>query len=96
MDVTELEGDLYFEISPALVGTRVSVRYVFVPAGSIRRNSFTVLPLLRYSDRVWEESNHGPRLIKNRYDGILTHAVDSKEFIWIKLKSTDFRNLAIG
>lgn len=41
--------------------------------------------MLLFSDRVWIEDSTGVRFFKNRFTGLLG-PVDTKEFVWIKLK----------
>ena len=43
--------------------------------------------LSRASDRIWEESSRGIRVVKNRFSN--DTAIDMKEFFWVKLSSRE-------
>ena len=93
----ELKGDLYFEIAEQCVPLKLPARYIFMAnVGGKPLYSRELRNCMLFSNRVWEDNNGTIRYVKHRYTGDLTTPVDLKEFMWIKLKSTDSRNLVIG
>lgn len=79
---------MYFELP-----TESGVDYVVMHSSSsdqliIRAALFTTKAK---STRIWVESDTHLRLIKDRFNGP-DSPVDTKEFMWIKLKSIDYDN----
>lgn len=85
---TAFPVNVYFEVSRYVINEPLEKR-LFVLHDAKEESQFGPLSLRYRSDRIWVEWKDGTiEWLKNRHVTLET-PVDLKEFMWIKLKSTE-------
>lgn len=79
--VDHFDGNKYL-VQPDVIEFQVTDPKTFEP---VKYLNFKTKPM-QFANRAWLESDDGVRFVKHRFEE-MTYPVDTKEFMWIKLKA---------